>query len=159
MLEITFSEIADGWAVMALDLGRTRLSLHLSWETELFSDLADLALAMLKSQPTQMLEFTNEHELFKMTGMRQSDGLYLVRAEQWEPYFDSMQGRTMTESWELAGVEPWQFGFQLWSELARVKSMPGVLHWRNDEEGCLPEGRFNKARNAKIAELEQALMG
>lgn len=158
MLEITFGEISDGWAKMTLDHGQTRLCLCPAWETDLFSDLASLALAMLSGQPDPALKFTDEHELFQMRGERQPDGLYLIRLLQWEPYYDAMKGHTMTESWQFADVEPWQFGFQLWSELARVKSLHGVMHWWNDDEGCLPEGLYNQARSMKIAELEKALM-
>lgn len=158
MLEITFGEIAEGWAEMTLDFGQERLCLQVSWETEVFSDLAELSMNMLRGQSEPTLRFTNEYELFVLRGALQPNGFYLLRLEQWEPYFDSMQGRTMTESWQLGEVEPWNFGFQLWSELERIKSLPGVLRWHTDDDDCLPEGRFNLARNAKIDELEKALM-
>lgn len=161
MLEITFGEIEDGWAETTFDFGKEqRLTLALSYMTELFGDLADLTLCMLRGEASGIAAFTDEYDHYKLSFQRQPDSLYFLRLERWHPWslLPSEVGRIQTYDWDVKNAEPWHFGYHLWSELERVKSLPGVLRWMNDEDAGMPGGHFNQARNAKITSLEKALL-
>lgn len=162
MLEITFGEIADGWADVVFDFGQsTQVKTSMSYLTEPFKGLTAFSLAMLRGESSGELSFTDEYDNWFLSFQKLPDGLCGLHLERWTPCstFPVRGVGTQSEDWLSGPVEPWHFGFQLWSELARVQHQPGVLRWRDDEEGCLPEGRYNQARAAKIAELEKALMG
>lgn len=161
MLEITFGEIADGWAEVVFDFGQSKqVKTSMSYLTHPFDDLAVFALMMLEGAPSGEMCFTDEYDNWFLSFQKLPDGLCRLHLERWTPCstFPSRGVGTQSEDWLSAPVEPWHFGFQLWSELARVQHQPGVLRWCDDEEGCLPEGRFNRERASKIAELEKVLM-
>lgn len=162
MLEITFGEIADGWAEVVFDFGQsTQVKTSISYLTHPFDDLADFALGMLRGDTSGEMAFTDEYDNWFLSFQKLPDGLCRLHLERWTPWSVSPTrgGGVQSEDWLSDPVAPWHFGFQVWNELARVQHQPGVLRWTDDEEGCLPEGRFNQARAAKIAELEKALMG
>lgn len=162
MLEITFGEIADGCADTTFHFGPDQgVEMRISYLTEPFQDLAVFAMAMLRGDESGEMGFTDEYDNWFLNFQRQPDRLCSLRLEQWTPWTvnPTKSGCVQTEDWQVENVEPWHFGFRLWSELARVQHRPGVLRWINDDEGCLPEGRFNRERDGQIAALEKALMG
>lgn len=162
MLEITFGEIADGWADVVFDFGQsTQVKTSMSYLTDPFEKLAELTLRMLHGAQTGELSFTDEYDNWFLSFQKLPDGLYRLHLERWTPWSVSptRSGGVQSEDWPSDPVDPWHFGFQVWSELARVQHQPGVLRWCDDEEGCLAEGRFNQARTARIAELKKALIG
>ena len=161
MLEITFGKIESGCAETTFDFGtEPPLKLRVSYFTELFGDLAELALCMVRGEPSGMTAFTDEYDHYDLSFQRQPDGRCLLQLEGSQPWLQH-PGATKTHTTserQIENVDSWRFGFQLWSELTRIKALPGVLHWMLDEAPGLREEQFNQERNAKIDELEKALM-
>lgn len=57
MLEITFGEIEHGCADICFDTGTERLEIRISYFSDPFEDLAELALVMLRGETEAMMRF------------------------------------------------------------------------------------------------------
>ncbi|WP_395745422.1 hypothetical protein [Prosthecobacter sp.] len=74
-------------AETTFDFGKEqRLTLALSYMTELFGDLADLTLCMLRGEASGIAAFTDEYDHYKLSFQHQPDSLYFLHQERWHPW-------------------------------------------------------------------------
>jgi hypothetical protein len=159
MLQITFGEIDSGCAQTQFDTGDQQIGVQISFFTDPFAELAELALAMLRGEPEAQMRFTDEPGDYRLIARRCEKG-YSLRLEQWMYFFNAPATANQLEKihFEVSEVDPPTFALQLCIELQRIASFPGVIRWylSTDEHGD-PIADTTE-RELKIAELEAALM-
>lgn len=159
MLQITFGEIESGCAQTWFKTGDQQTGVKISFFTDPFADLAELALTMLRGETEAQMRFTDEPGDYRLIARRGEKG-YALRLEQWTYFFNAPATANQLEKihFEVPEIDPSTFALQLCIELQRVASFPGVIRWylSTDEHGDPIDD--NTERELKIAELEAALM-
>jgi hypothetical protein len=159
MLQITFGEIDSGCAQTQFDTGEQQIGVLISFFTDPFADLAELALAMLRGEPEAQLRFTDEPGDYRLITRRGENG-YSFRLEQWTYFFNAPATTNQLEKihFEVPDIDPTNFALQVCIELQRIAAFPCMMRWylSTDEHGEPIDD--NTERELKIAELEAALM-
>lgn len=156
MLEITFGGIEYGCADTCFDTGAERVEIRISFFTDPFQDLAELALAMLRGETEAMMSFTDEPAEYRLIAIRHGS-TYTMRLEQWTDWFSLPPGINKLEKthFVVADIDPKSWALQICVELQRIMPRPGVVNWFLDEDD---EETAHNERVAKVAELEKVLM-
>ena len=107
------------------------------------------------------MQFTEEPREYRLIATR-TGGKYDLRLERWTDIYCNPKEDNKLEKvcFEVSGIEPTAFAQQVCTELKRVAVFPAVQEWQmkdddEDDDIRVPDYQF---RDAKIAELEQALM-
>lgn len=152
MLEITFGDIADGWAKTNFDFDHENLTVDISYECDPFRDLADLAVRLMREESPLEMRFTDEEFNFVLCCKLLSDKCHITLE------CDGLSNveRHRPPQCFTCEADPREFARMLKRELARMSRDPKARNFWQTQDS---EDRFHwHYPDDKVAELEKALM-